>query len=205
MDDPQSADADAELGGQRLEPKLVGARAEADHQAVAPGERVARLEVGADAVTADVRHREATAGEERSGRRGLHPALGVAHVGHHDVAGGGGDQGALGPLDDEAEVHGEDHVWSIRALLDDLHLAAGRADRGDQPVPLLAGQVRVGLPPEVHEGVDPVVDPEMVRTDHDVPTTPAERSAQLVDQLLDQLTRHHAPPSDDDRIDCQTI
>ena len=85
--DPQPADPDTEIGGQHLEAELVGARAVADDQLVAPRERVARLEVGADAVAAGVRRGEPAAGEPGRGRGGLHPALGVPHVRQHDVAG----------------------------------------------------------------------------------------------------------------------
>ena len=53
--DPQAAHPDAEVGGEVLERELLGARAVADHQRVAERERVAGLEVGADAVAADVR------------------------------------------------------------------------------------------------------------------------------------------------------
>jgi hypothetical protein len=189
--DPQPTDADAELGRQRLEAELVGAGSVADDEAVAPRERVARLEVGTHAVAADVRRSEPAAGEPHGGRRGLHPPLGETHVGQHDVARARGDQRALGALDDEAEVHRVDHVGGVGTLLDDLDLSAGRADRGDQAVPLLAGQGRVGLLGEIHERVDLVVEPKMVRPHHDVPTTPAE----LSDQLHDQLTRHHTPPN----------
>ena len=69
-----------------LSAELLGARAVARDQRVAPGEHVAGLEVGADAVATDVRRGAAAALEPRLGRRGLHPALGVAHVRQHDVA-----------------------------------------------------------------------------------------------------------------------
>ena len=68
-----------------LEAELLGARAVAHDQRVTEGERVAGLEVGADALAADVRRGEPEVGEERLGAGGLHPSLRVAHVAEHRV------------------------------------------------------------------------------------------------------------------------
>ena len=65
MGDPQPADPDAEVGGEVLEAELLGARAVADDERVTERERVAGLEVGADAVAADVRRGAAELGEPR--------------------------------------------------------------------------------------------------------------------------------------------
>ena len=64
--DPQPADPDAQVGGEVLQRELLGARAVADDQVAAERERVAGLEVGTDAVAADVRRGPAALGEPRA-------------------------------------------------------------------------------------------------------------------------------------------
>ena len=64
--DPDAAHAHAEVGGEVLQRELLGARAVADDQLTAPGERVAGLEVRADAVAADVRRDEPCAANHAS-------------------------------------------------------------------------------------------------------------------------------------------
>ena len=194
--DPQPAHPHAELGGEVLEAELLGARSVTDDQGAAEGERVAGLEVGADAVATDERGRAAVAVEPRLRRGGLHPALGVTHVRHHDVA------RAVGPLEAEPEVHRVDHVGRVGALVEHLDGAAELLDRGDQGVPLRAGPSGIGLHGRVHERVDRVLHPEVIGTDGDVRRAPCERCAhglasseclgndQIVGQSDDPETTH---------------
>ena len=129
------ADAHPEVGGEVLERELLGARAVADDQLAAPGERVTGLEVGTDAVAADRARGEAVLGEPRVGGRGLHPALRVAHVREHHPA-----RRAVGALERQAEVHRVDHVGRVGQLRQHLDGAAGGLDRGDEGEPLLRGR-----------------------------------------------------------------
>ena len=62
---------------------------------------------------------------------------------------------------------------------DHLDGAAGGLDRGDDREPLLARADRVGLVVEVHEGVDRVVDAEVVRLGHQVVVAPRELRAHV--------------------------
>ena len=176
--DAHAAHPDAEVRGEVLEGQLLGARAVARDERVAPGEDVAGLEMGADAVASDVRRGAAAALEPRLGGERLHPALGVAHVGHHHVG------TAVGADDPEAEVHRVDHVGGVGALRDDLDGAAEALDRGDQADPLRHRAAGVGLVVEIHVRVDPVVDAEVVGSDHHVAASPRQRSTGL-DRALD--------------------
>jgi hypothetical protein len=126
--------------------------------------------VGADAVATDVRRGAAAALEPGAGGGGLHPALGVAHVRHHDVA--GDHAGAVGAEDAEAEVHRVDHVGGVGTLREHLDGAPEPLDRRQQADPLGHRPTRVGLVGEVHVGVDRVVDPEVVGADHHVAVAP---------------------------------
>ena len=85
------------------------------------GERVAGLEVRTDRLAADVGAVEAVVGEPAFGGEELHPALGVAHVGHHHAV-----------PQREAEDHRVDHVGAVGALGERLHAAAGRPEEGAQ-------------------------------------------------------------------------
>ena len=168
------------------QPGLVGARAVADHQRVPEREGVAGLEVGTDAVGADVRRGVAALEEPGLGGPGLHPALGVAHVAHHHVP------AAVLGLDAEAEVHREHHVGGVLALGDGLDRGAEALDGGDQVVPLGPRPGRVGLDGGVHEGVDLVLHAEVARLDLHVAVAPRQR------------VTHRIPPSS--RLpDCPTI
>ena len=168
MGDPQPADADAQVDGEVLEGELLGPGAVAHDERVTEGEGVARLEVGADALAADVRRGGAVPGEPRLGGAGLHPPLRVAHVRHDDVA------AVVGTHDPETEVHRVDHVRRVLALRDGVDLPAERADRVDEALPLLPRLHRVRLVGEVHEGIDPVLHPEVIGSHHHVLPAPRE-------------------------------
>ena len=81
---------------------------------------------------------------------------------------------AVGLLERQAEVHRVDHVGGVGQLRQDLDGAAGSLDGRDQGEPLLAGPQRVRLVVEVHERVDRVVHPEVVRLDHQVVAAPRQ-------------------------------
>src|SRR5262249_23144859 len=82
---------------------------------------------------------------------------------------------------DQPGVRGEHHVWEARNRVEPRHLRSNRIrENGVQPVPLLRRRRPVCRPPQIHPGIDFVLDAVIGRRNHQELTSRSGRGTWLI-------------------------